>query len=205
MRRLRTAPVGAYFLHLKTYTQDGDGEEYEALVRGHQCPGGDYIDRQPVPTCLRNHAILKEPAAGRGLFLYIDTWQAETAASFHSRPTPGTSGMCRKPPSMRYGDCRSGSIQSCHSSQCALSVTLMAWAAFAGVSRSVTFEQVEELLTAFRDSEGVESFGRPRQPLDARARRIAPDPRGHAGLQRSMPILWTIPRSGTRSRAPSGR
>ncbi len=60
-------PVGAYFLHLKTYTQNGYGEEYEkrwyddtkALV-------GDYIDRHPVPTCLRNHAILKEVAAGRG-------------------------------------------------------------------------------------------------------------------------------------------
>jgi adenylylsulfate reductase subunit A len=27
---------------------------------------GDYVDRHPVPTCLRNHAILKEVAAGRG-------------------------------------------------------------------------------------------------------------------------------------------
>lgn len=60
-------PVGTYFLHLKTYTQNGLGEEYEkrwyddtkALV-------GDYIDRHPAPTCLRNHAILKELAAGRG-------------------------------------------------------------------------------------------------------------------------------------------
>src|SRR2546423_5779132 len=58
-------PVGAYFLHLKTYTQNGYGEEYEkrwdddtkALV-------GDYVDRHPVPTCLRNHALLKEVAAG---------------------------------------------------------------------------------------------------------------------------------------------
>jgi adenylylsulfate reductase subunit A len=60
-------PVGAYFLHLKTYTQNGYGEEYEkrwyddtkALV-------GDYVDHHPVPTCLRNHALLKEVAAGRG-------------------------------------------------------------------------------------------------------------------------------------------
>src|SRR3970282_416650 len=27
---------------------------------------GEYIDHHPVPTCLRNHAILKELAAGRG-------------------------------------------------------------------------------------------------------------------------------------------
>ena len=27
---------------------------------------GDYIDRQPVPTCLRNHAFLEEVKAGRG-------------------------------------------------------------------------------------------------------------------------------------------
>jgi adenylylsulfate reductase subunit A len=60
-------PVGAYFLHLKTYTQNGYGEDYEkkwyadtkALV-------GDYVDRHPVPTCLRNHALLKEVAAGGG-------------------------------------------------------------------------------------------------------------------------------------------
>src|SRR5687768_9266298 len=67
-------PVGAYFLHLKTYTQNGYGEEYEkrwyddtkALV-------GDYIDRHPVPTCLRNHAILKEVAAGRGPIRMVTT------------------------------------------------------------------------------------------------------------------------------------
>jgi adenylylsulfate reductase subunit A len=60
-------PVGAYFLHLGTYTQNAYGEEYESkwyddtkeLV-------GDYIDRHPVPTCLRNHAFLREVANGRG-------------------------------------------------------------------------------------------------------------------------------------------
>jgi len=25
---------------------------------------GDYVDQQPVPTCLRNHAFLKEVQAG---------------------------------------------------------------------------------------------------------------------------------------------
>src|SRR4030066_538809 len=60
-------PVGAYFLHLKTYTQNAYGRSEErrwyddtkALV-------GDYVDHHPVPTCLRNHALLKEVAAGRG-------------------------------------------------------------------------------------------------------------------------------------------
>src|SRR5437762_12999483 len=60
-------PVGAYFLHLKTYTPNGLGEEYEK--RRHDDTNalvGDYIDRHPVPTCLRNHAILKALAAGPG-------------------------------------------------------------------------------------------------------------------------------------------
>ena len=60
-------PVGAYFLHLKTYTQNAYGEEYESKwydeLKGMV---GDYIDHEPRPTCLRNHAFIKEVAAGRG-------------------------------------------------------------------------------------------------------------------------------------------
>ena len=67
-------PVGAYFLHLKTYTQNAYGKEYESrwyddtkeLV-------GDYIDRHPVPTCLRNHAFLKEVANGGGPIRMVTT------------------------------------------------------------------------------------------------------------------------------------
>ena len=60
-------PVGAYFLHLKTYTENVNGEEYESTwYEDTKALVGDYIDRHPVPTCLRNHAILKEVAAGRG-------------------------------------------------------------------------------------------------------------------------------------------
>jgi adenylylsulfate reductase subunit A len=60
-------PVGAYFLHLKTYTENVNGEEYESTwYKDTKELVGDYIDRHPVPTCLRNHAILKEVAAGRG-------------------------------------------------------------------------------------------------------------------------------------------
>ena len=60
-------PVGAYFLHLKTYTENAYGEEYESNWYEHtKSLVGDYIDRHPVPTCLRNHAILEEVKAGRG-------------------------------------------------------------------------------------------------------------------------------------------
>ena len=60
-------PVGAYFLHLKTYTENAYGEEYESRWYDHtKALVGDYIDRHPVPTCLRNHALLEEVKAGRG-------------------------------------------------------------------------------------------------------------------------------------------
>ncbi|MFT5111581.1 MAG: adenylylsulfate reductase subunit A [Parasphingorhabdus sp.] len=60
-------PVGAYFLHLKTYTQNGEGEEYESKwYENTKEIVGDYIDHHPTPTCLRNHAFINEVNAGRG-------------------------------------------------------------------------------------------------------------------------------------------
>ncbi len=60
-------PVGAYFLHLKTYTENAYGEDYEATwYDSIKEMVGDYVDHQPVPTCLRNHAFLQEIKAGRG-------------------------------------------------------------------------------------------------------------------------------------------
>jgi adenylylsulfate reductase subunit A len=60
-------PVGAYFLHLKTYTQNAYGDQYEANWYEHtKALVGDYIDHQPTPTCLRNHAFIEEVKAGRG-------------------------------------------------------------------------------------------------------------------------------------------
>jgi adenylylsulfate reductase subunit A len=67
-------PVGAYFLHLKTYTQNAYGEEYESKwyddTKGLV---GEYIDHHPVPTCLRNHALLKEVANGGGPIRMVTT------------------------------------------------------------------------------------------------------------------------------------
>ncbi|MBK1619154.1 adenylyl-sulfate reductase subunit alpha [Lamprobacter modestohalophilus] len=68
-------PVGAYFLHLKTYTQNGLGEEYESkwFPALQEMVGKEYLDveassltHRPIPTCLRNHAFINEVNAGRG-------------------------------------------------------------------------------------------------------------------------------------------
>ena len=54
-------PVGAYFLHLKTYTQNANGENYEKKWYEHtKNMVGEYIDHHPTPTCLRNHAFIHE-------------------------------------------------------------------------------------------------------------------------------------------------
>lgn len=67
-------PVGAYFLHLKTYTQNAYGDEYESTWYEHtKAMVGDYIDHHPTPTCLRNHAFLQEVAAGRGPIHMVTT------------------------------------------------------------------------------------------------------------------------------------
>jgi adenylylsulfate reductase subunit A len=68
-------PVGAYFLHLKTYTQNCNGEEYESkwFPDLQKMVGKEYLDpelshatHRPIPTCLRNHALINEINAGRG-------------------------------------------------------------------------------------------------------------------------------------------
>lgn len=68
-------PVGAYFLHLKTYTQNGYGDEYESkwFPALTEMVGKEYLDTEnqhlshkPIPTCLRNHAFISEVNAGRG-------------------------------------------------------------------------------------------------------------------------------------------
>lgn len=67
-------PVGAYFLHLKTYTQNAYGDNYEKTWYEHtKAMVGDYIDHHPTPTCLRNHAFIEEVKAGRGPIHMVTT------------------------------------------------------------------------------------------------------------------------------------
>jgi adenylylsulfate reductase subunit A len=67
-------PVGAYFLHLKTYTQNAYGDNYEKHWYEHtKKMVGEYIDHHPVPTCLRNHAFIEEMKAGRGPIHMVTT------------------------------------------------------------------------------------------------------------------------------------
>ncbi|MGZ5151139.1 MAG: adenylyl-sulfate reductase subunit alpha [Burkholderiales bacterium] len=60
-------PVGAWFLLLKAHATNAAGAFYEK----DRYPEikervGHYVDIQPMPTCLRNHAMLEEIKAGKG-------------------------------------------------------------------------------------------------------------------------------------------
>ena len=67
-------PVGAYFLHLKTYTQNANGENYEKKWYDQTKElVGEYIDHHPTPTCLRNHAFIQETMAGGGPIHMVTT------------------------------------------------------------------------------------------------------------------------------------
>ena len=77
-------PVGAYFLHLKTYTQNCLGEEYESkwfpalqkmVGKEYLDPEASHLTHRPIPTCLRNHCIISEVNAGRGP-IYMVTMKA---------------------------------------------------------------------------------------------------------------------------------
>jgi adenylylsulfate reductase subunit A len=60
-------PVGAWFLLLKAQATNAYGEKYEA-ARFEEIKAlvGEYAEKQPMPTCLRNHAMLEEIKAGKG-------------------------------------------------------------------------------------------------------------------------------------------
>jgi adenylylsulfate reductase subunit A len=59
-------PVGAYFLHLKTYTQNAYGEEYESKWYDDNPRFVGNYRPAPGPDPPGNHAILREISAGRG-------------------------------------------------------------------------------------------------------------------------------------------
>ena len=60
-------PVGAWFLLLKSHATNAYGEKYEA-ARFEEIKSmvGKYAEITPMPTCLRNHAMLQEIKEGRG-------------------------------------------------------------------------------------------------------------------------------------------
>ncbi len=60
-------PVGAWFLLLKSHATNAYGEKYEASRFDEiKALVGKYADIKPMPTCLRNHAMLQEVKAGKG-------------------------------------------------------------------------------------------------------------------------------------------
>jgi adenylylsulfate reductase subunit A len=60
-------PVGAWFLLLKAHATNAAGESYEKdRYPEIKARVGHYVDIQPMPTCLRNHAMLEEIKAGKG-------------------------------------------------------------------------------------------------------------------------------------------
>ncbi len=60
-------PVGAWFLLLKAHATNAAGEFYEKDRHPEiKERVGYYADIQPMPTCLRNHAMIEEIKAGKG-------------------------------------------------------------------------------------------------------------------------------------------
>jgi adenylylsulfate reductase, subunit A len=60
-------PVGAWFLLLKSHATNAAGEFYEKdRYPEIKQRVGHYVDIQPMPTCLRNHAMIEEIKAGKG-------------------------------------------------------------------------------------------------------------------------------------------
>ncbi len=60
-------PVGAWFLLLKSHATNAAGENYEKdRYPEIKSRVGHYVDITPMPTCLRNHAMLEEIKEGKG-------------------------------------------------------------------------------------------------------------------------------------------
>ncbi len=65
-------PVGAWFLLFKSKATNGFGEDYVVKNAEMLADFAPYDTAAVVPTCLRNHAMLKEMKEGRGP-IYMDT------------------------------------------------------------------------------------------------------------------------------------
>ncbi len=79
-------PVGAFFLYLKAVATNAAGESYEVTRLSELRERvGAYADAKPMPTCLRNHLMLREILEGRGPILLhtervIDSPEKESVA-----------------------------------------------------------------------------------------------------------------------------
>ncbi len=71
-------PVGAWFLLFKSKATNGFGEDYMTKNADMLKDFAPYDTAAVVPTCLRNHAMLKEMKEGRGP-IYMDTPTAMTS------------------------------------------------------------------------------------------------------------------------------
>ena len=66
-------PVGAWFLLLGATDSNAYGDNYiAARIEEMKALVGPYAEAKPMPTCLRNHAMLQEIRAGRGP-IYMNT------------------------------------------------------------------------------------------------------------------------------------
>src|SRR5574340_1088833 len=69
-------PVGAWFLLLKAMATNARGERFEAsMLDEMKSLVGKYAETTPLPTCLRNHALLQELRIGKGP-IYMHTQNA---------------------------------------------------------------------------------------------------------------------------------
>ena len=69
-------PVGAWFLLLKAMATNAYGERFEAsMLEEMEALVGKYAESTPLPTCLRNPAVLQEIRAGKGP-IYMHTQNA---------------------------------------------------------------------------------------------------------------------------------
>jgi adenylylsulfate reductase subunit A len=69
-------PVGAWFLLLKAFVTNAYGEHFEkSWVEEMKSLVGKYAEITPLPTCLRNHALLQEIKVGKGP-IYMHTQDA---------------------------------------------------------------------------------------------------------------------------------
>ncbi len=73
-------PVGAYFLYLKMVATNAYDEDYlKTRAEEIKRVGGKYAEAKPLPTCLRNYAMLLEMRDGKGPILMRTDWKLKSA------------------------------------------------------------------------------------------------------------------------------